>query len=263
MIANCSGDERGKLRGGKAGDQTGREWRRRGWYNRPWTCIIRFEDPGVAEWIARLAEQGCLNDLIGYSQSDRMSFWIELKKAGYQPKNIKVACNTDCSASTLAIVKAVGYLLDIQALKDVDASGYSGNARSILKKAGAKILTAEKYLTSDKYLKRGDILLLVKHHMAINLTDGSMVEKKQSAEEKKPEPAKEEKRVDVKTSMLELRRGSKGKAVKVWQTICGASVDGDFGANTEKKTREYQMRYALKVDGIVGKNTWAKGLEKM
>ena len=177
MIANCGGDERGKASGGKAGDNNGREWRIRGWYNRPWNIVLRFENPEVAEWIAKLAEEGAENDKIGYDQGNRLSFWRQLEKNEYRPKNIKTACETDCSASTLGICKAVGFLLGIRKMQAIAATGYSGNIRKILKNAGAVVLTDKKYLTSDKYLLRGDIPVYEGHHVAVNLTDGSLAKK--------------------------------------------------------------------------------------
>ena len=35
MISNCGHDENNRYSGGKAGDQTGTEWRVINWYNRP------------------------------------------------------------------------------------------------------------------------------------------------------------------------------------------------------------------------------------
>ena len=189
MIANCSHDERGKLSGGAAGDQTGGEWKVRGWYNRPWTAVIRFEDPDIDERIATEGEDACKNIRIGYDQSQRQTFWRELKNAGYHAKNIKTKCETDCSAGTLGIAKAVGYQTGNEKLKAIDQTGYSGNAVSILRKAGAKVYRAKKYLTSDKYIKRGDILVNEGHHVAINLTDGSEVKKAEAAEKAKAQKA--------------------------------------------------------------------------
>lgn len=44
MISNCGHDENNRYSGGKAGDQTGTEWRVINWYNRPWKCVLRHPD---------------------------------------------------------------------------------------------------------------------------------------------------------------------------------------------------------------------------
>lgn len=61
-------------------------------------------------------------------------------------------------------------------------------------------------------------------------------------------------------NMPVIKKGSKGKAVKVWQVIIGAAIDGEFGKKTEDKTKEFQKEHGLKADGVVGKYTWSKGL---
>lgn len=174
-IANSGHDENGRYSGGKAGDQTGSEWEVRSWYNRPWNCVARF-DKAVGEDIAKLAKNAANNDKIGYDQSQRTTFWNQLRVAkDYDPKNITKACEADCSAGVAAIVKAVGYRKGLAKLKNVSVDLYTGNEKSILKTAGAKILTDSKYLTSDAYLLPGDILINERSHTAINLTTGSKV----------------------------------------------------------------------------------------
>ena len=179
MISNVSGDERGKLAGGQAGDQTGNEWKIRSWYNRPWLCVLRHPDPAVRKELAKLARAGAKNDKIGYDQGtvgnseDRYSFWYQLKANGYDPAKITKACETDCSAAEAAMVKAVGYRLGIDKLKNVSIYLYTGNMRANFKAAGFEVLTASKYLTSDAYLLEGDVLLNDNHHVATNLDDGS------------------------------------------------------------------------------------------
>lgn len=58
-----------------------------------------------------------------------------------------------------------------------------------------------------------------------------------------------------------LRRGSKGDAVRSWQAIVGAKVDGDFGPKTETATRVWQAARHLVADGIVGRHSWAAAIE--
>ena len=173
MISNCGHDENGHYIGGRAGDQTGSEWEIRSWYNRPWNYVFRHPEPEIQKLIGDLAEEAAKNDLIGYDQNQRTTFWQQLKASGYRPKNIRTACETDCSAGVAAIVKAVGFLMGVQDLQEVSASMYTGNEHDALRAAGFEVLTSDKYLNSDRYLLRGDILLCEGHHTAINLTDGS------------------------------------------------------------------------------------------
>ena len=74
-----------------------------------------------------------------------------------------------------------------------------------------------------------------------------------------------EKASDVK--MTQIKRGSEGRAVRVWQAIVGADVDGDFGPNTERATIDFQMKAfpndKKEWDGIVGDKTWKAGLESV
>ena len=63
--------------------------------------------------------------------------------------------------------------------------------------------------------------------------------------------------------MTTIKKGSKGKGVKVWQVIVGANPDGDFGAKTEALTRAWQEIHGLVVDGVVGPKSWKAGLEPL
>ena len=173
MISNSGHDENGRYSGGISGDQTGTEWQIIPWYNRPWNYVLRHPDRNVGNMISELAVEAANNNNIGYDQANRRSFWSQLSSSGYRPANIKSACEADCSSGVAAIVKATGYLLGLDKLKNVSADMYTGNERAALKSAGFEVLTDSKYLTSDKYLYAGDILLYEGHHTAINITDGS------------------------------------------------------------------------------------------
>lgn len=173
-ISNSGSDENGAYSGGQAGDQTGKEWRMRDWYNRPWTCVLRYPDQKVALKIAQLAIDAALNDHIGYDQSQNRTYLAQLKSVGWEPSKITVNCEADCSAGVCANVTAAGYLIGIKALQNHTGT-YTGNMRLALTKAGFQLLTDSKYLTSEDYLLPGDILLNDGHHTATNVTIGKKV----------------------------------------------------------------------------------------
>ena len=178
-ISNCGHDENGRYAGGKAGDQTGTEYQIVDWYNRPWLCVLRFEDKKIADMIADMATKAARNDLIGYDQgtagnsADRYTFWNHLKASNYDPAQITVACESDCSASTAAIVKGAGYRLNNAKLKNVSYTLSTFDMRDAFVAAGATLLTDKKYLESGDYIKAGDILLNDGHHVAIAVTSGT------------------------------------------------------------------------------------------
>lgn len=66
---------------------------------------------------------------------------------------------------------------------------------------------------------------------------------------------------DVASGAAVLRRGSKGDAVRYVQehlAFTGSDVDGDFGAKTEARVKEFQIAKGLRpADGVVGKDTMA------
>lgn len=178
-ISNSGSDERGRYSGGQAGDQTGNEWTIKAWYNRPWTCVLRYPDQKVRELIAELGIEAANNSKIGYDQNQRYTYWTQLKNAGYRPSKITVNCEADCSAGVIANTRAAGYLLNIPALKNIEAD-YTGDMRQGYRKAGFQVLTASKYLTGYNYLVPGDILLYDNHHTATNLGIGKNSNYKQS-----------------------------------------------------------------------------------
>lgn len=61
----------------------------------------------------------------------------------------------------------------------------------------------------------------------------------------------------------QIKKGSKGQAVKVWQTLMKVDIDGSFGSKTDEATRNFQKKQNLQVDGIVGPLTWAAGLNTL
>ncbi len=64
-------------------------------------------------------------------------------------------------------------------------------------------------------------------------------------------------------NMQTIKKGSKGKSVKVWQIIIGVTADGNFGSGTETSTKTWQKNHGLMADGIVGAKSWKAGLESL
>lgn len=265
MISNSGSDERGKYSGGKAGDQTGREWQIRAWYNRPWNYVLRYPDEKVRDCIATLAIEAANNNLIGYDQNERTTYWEHLKASGYRPSKITVACEADCSAGVAANVKAAGYLLGLPKLQAVSEDCYTGNLRAALKNAGFTVLADKKYTGSTVYLLPGDILLYEGHHTATNLGVGSRAKSASAASTsstKKSTSAAAEKGSGYMFEPKTIRQGSKNTSVLLAQEILKArglytgSLDQDFGSGTKAAVIKYQKARGLDPDGCVGSKTW-------
>ena len=243
-ISNSGSDENGNYKGGAAGDNTGREWQIRDWYNRPWNCVLRHPDPEVRACIADLATKAANNNRIGYDQYQRETYWRELQKVNYDPSKITVACEADCSAGVIANIKAAGYLLGRPELQNITCT-YTGNMRAGLRAAGFACLTDSKYLTSSEFLVAGDVLLNDKHHTATAVTNGIQSDGS----------------IPAAATMPLLKKGSQGEAVKkLQQTLNGKGYklteDGDFGNKTEAAVKAFQKANGLEVDGEVGPMTW-------
>ena len=163
-IGHASIDENGRANSGTAGDQTKKEVCTRTWYNKPWTAVIRPKDSAAAEKIAKAMEQACTNDNIGYDQYQRTTLYTQAKANNWDLSKITTACECDCSSLVAVCVNAAG----ISVSKDI----YTGNQKSALQSTGKfDIYTESKYIGSDSYLKRGDILL-GSGHTAIVLSNG-------------------------------------------------------------------------------------------
>ena len=254
-ISNCGHDENGKYKGGKAGDQTGKEYQIMSWYNRPWKCVLRYPDTDVGGTLAKIAKAAAKNEKIGYDQSQRTTYHTQLKAAGWKPEKIKTKCEADCSSSTAANVIAAGHQMGIKKLQEINPNCTTSNLRAVLKAAGFEVLTHSRYLAGDEYLQPGDVLLNDGHHVAINLTLGSKAGSSPSASEARGgAPA-------LAAAPPNLRKGSSGTQVKNLQKDLnyvmksGLAVDGEFGVKTESAVRAFQKKYVLAVDGIYGEKS--------
>ena len=171
-ISNSGHDENNKYRGGAAGDNNGTEWHIINWFNRPWSCVLRYSDTNVANTLATLSEQAAYNDCIGYDQNQRTTYWANLSAVGFWPSSITNLCEADCSSGVAANIKATGYIMGVSSLTTVSERSTTYNLRSQLTARGFTVLTGQGYTSGTRYLKRGDILLNDQHHVAVVTTDG-------------------------------------------------------------------------------------------
>lgn len=248
-ISNSGSDENGNYKNGKAGDQTGREWYIRDWYNYPWNCVLRHPLAEVRACLATQAVKAAENDNVGYDQLQRDDYGIELAKADYDPSKITRPVESDCSAGVIANTKSTGHILGIPELQHLSAT-YTGNMRAAYKAAGFYVLTESKYLKHSDYLLAGDILLNDAHHTCTVITNGA--------------------KASGTVTLPLVKRGSTGAAVEDLQEKLNAAsyrnkktldVDGEFGPLTQSQVIHFQMDRGLDPDGEVGPITWAALIE--
>jgi len=166
-IGHASIDENGKASGGNAGDSTKKEVCVRGWYNGGWHTVLRPKNSNIAEKSAIACENACANDRIGYDQYQRNTLYAKAKAVGFDIAKIIDSCETDCSALMHVCAIAGGANLSYGSNGFTTRNMVSGFYNS----GDYEKLTDSKYLTSDQYLKRGDIL--VKNgHTAMVLENG-------------------------------------------------------------------------------------------
>lgn len=171
MIGHASRDENKQYKNGQAGDQDGLEVCKRTWFNRPWKIVLRAKDSKVREKIAYAMELACANIDLGYDQNQRNSLWNDIKTKGFDPSKTSKAVETDCSALVCVCCAYAG--IPVQYLMINGNSLTTSTMQKYLMSSGYfELLTDSKYLTSDKYLLRGDILVYPSHHTAVNLDDG-------------------------------------------------------------------------------------------
>lgn len=261
-IGHASGDEYGRASGGKAGDQTQREVCTRTWYNGRWDVVLRPKDAALAEKSAKACEAACANPKIGYDQMSRNTLNVYAKLVNYDLSKVADECECDCSSLMHVCAIAGGANLKY---------GYNGfwtgnMVDGIMASGQYEKLTEAKYLTSDAYLKRGDILIRTSGHTAMALENGSKAGEKTTAT---TTPVKTTvKAVNVTVSLPLLKKGAEGASVEVLQTLLTANgfntkgVDGEFGNNTLAALKAYQSSEGLTADGECGKNTWTCILTK-
>lgn len=108
-IGSARIDEHGKIKGGAAGDQTGKEVSTQAYYtsSKGWVGL-RAKDEKIATKLADAMRQACDNPHIGYDQNQRLGVITQLAKYG----SLKaISVNTECDCSSLVracVIQATG-----------------------------------------------------------------------------------------------------------------------------------------------------------
>lgn len=181
LVGHASIDENKNIKGGQAGDQTGKEVCIREWWNKAWNVMIRFKDPKMAEKVAQFIENAAKNDNIGYSQSTRNSLLNEARKHNYDVSKVNVPCNCDCSSLVSVACMYAG--IPESSLTLNGNCAHTRNLRAMLKATGkVDIFTTIPYLANSSRLKRGDILIKEGSHTCVVIKTENDVVKKTAEE---------------------------------------------------------------------------------
>lgn len=243
QICHARIDERGRISGGRAGDQSGREVSITPWYSKPWKLVIRHPNEELGRAAATLAVKAANSNLIGYDQGERNSFYRELKKHNFNLDAYiasGVRTETDCSA----FMYAIWCCLLPQMRADGNAPTTS-TMRGFFAQYGFTVLTGDRYLISDRFLKTGDVLVKPAGHTAIAINDGSDAD---SAPQRQSNTSV---RYRVTASALNVRRGA-GTAYPIVAVVHKnevfniVEIQGHWG-RLESGTGWISLNYAQKV----------------
>lgn len=264
-VGGASIDERGKAKGGEAGNQTGRELRKQAWYlhSKGWR-VFRAKNAVRAKEIAEDMRKAIANKKIGYDQGQRNTLYNLASKVGFDCSKVKTACETDCSALVRVCCAYAGIMLPNFTTPTEPAK--------LLDSGEFVELTGDKYTKQSQYLRTGDILVTkTQGHTVVVLNDGSKAETNANYNDKSNDSSKNSANGGdtVNITLNVLRKGAKGAEVRTLQTLLKGfgynlgsyGVDGDFGSATEAAVKEYQRDQHIVIDGIVGADTWYKLLK--
>ena len=172
-IGHASIDENRKTKGGQAGDQTKKEVCTTSWYKKNWSYVLRPIDKKIAEDMAIACEKGCANNHIGYDQNQRNTLRTQAKLCGMDLSKITTDCECDCSSFMSVCAECAGVPIPYTSN---NAPTTSTMKTAFMNTGCFELLTDEDYLTSDKYLKRGDVIVAVGSHTVMVLNDGELAD---------------------------------------------------------------------------------------
>lgn len=238
IICHASLDENRQIRNGKAGDQTGKEVCTREWYSKPWTYVLRPKNPKLAEKAVQLAITLASSNKVGYDQNQRNTLYNELRKHNFNVDAI-APCETDCSAFVTACYIGAGVS---QLYYTSNAPTTSTMVKAFLNTGNFEVFKDAKYLKTDVFLRRGDILVKPGSHTVMVVYVSN----------------------PYRTPLSTVKKGMNGNIVKwiQWYLVRKGylewnEIDGEFGPKTEAAVISFQKSNNLIADGLVEGKTRA------
>lgn len=267
-IAHASIDENGKIIGGVAGDQTGKEVCIRTWYAKPWNQFFHIDNDAVRKQFGNNMIDIAKNNNVGYDQGGRNTLLTQAEKVNFDFSKITVKCECDCSSEvTTALLGAIYTVLGKEAYEKAKAilvvSGNCATTRTFKTRVvNLKSIVVVTCYTSTTYTASttkavfGDIYNKSGSHIVAYIDDGNKVSVTTTTEVYK-----------LKT----LKKGSTGNDVTIFESIMKkmgyytGKIDTDFGNGCVTATNKFQEKYPEcgtngKPDGQFGPKCWAKAL---
>ena len=254
-IGHASIDENGNASGGSGGDQTGKEVCTRNWYTKGWNVLLRPKSAALAEKSAQACEAACNNANIGYDQGGRNTLYEKAKAVNFLLESIEKACECDCSSLVHVCAIAGGAKLEY------GSNGYTTRTmvRAFVQSGDYIKLTDSRFLTTDKYLQRGDILVKEGSHTAMVLGNGAGVVTTPE-DEHKPEIIP----IYYSVRLPRIVKGMQSDAVRAMQQLLMAKgyplprygADGEYGSETENALLCFQEDENIRPNAECGTATW-------
>lgn len=252
-FAQASIDENGKIAGGAAGNQNGKELNTCNVYSsssKPWFSVIAL-NPDVLAEINRQLKRAVANRYIGYDQNQRNTIIIQAKKVGWDLGAIDIACECDCSSLlAAAMICAVYRVLGTAAGDEVYNALYAGGNLPATSNFKSKLSSL------GKYFKTGNASYtvgygLVRDGHAVGVVDALVTAGTLSSGAASTSSLASSKYPCKGWTGAEVKRLQQALIDKGYS--CGsAGVDGSFGSDTDAAVRKFQTDRGLEVDGIIG-----------
>jgi hypothetical protein len=243
-VGSARSGENGKIRGGKAGDQTKKEVVEQPFYTHAlgWNGI-EAKDPVVLAKIAVGMKAACNNQRIGYDQGQRDTLYAAAKAVGFDLAKVNVDTETDCSALVRVILASAGIMIPAWPRFS------TASMLSVLKATGKfNIITNVK----RDYLKAGTILVTKKTgHTVVVLNNGAL-----AGVPWKFDP----------NDVPWLRYGDSGDAVVYMKKLLNKhhpklplnTNSPIFNLAARARLIWFQARMKIERDAICGPETWSK-----